>query len=354
MKLRKLSLEEMPPIMLAMSGTAGIGAMAIYRLIQGDYLVAVVDTLAVAAFCAIAWAVYVKRQVRVPSVCMGLVAISAAVTSVSLKGGEQIIWMYPALVALFYLLKPREAALASLVAIVIVLPVIFDGRALGEGAIYVASLGVLICLSVAFAAMTAAQRRELRAITMLDPLTGTGNRRALDERLKTAIGATDVEGAPFVLIMFDIDHFKAVNDEHGHAVGDHVLCTVAQTVKASIRPTDTCFRAGGEEFVVVASMADLEQAQHLAERLRVAIAELEFAVPETLGKLTVTASFGLAAYHDGETRDALYKRADDALYEAKRNGRNRLQLAPQSAKAGAAANRTAPPPGAAEQDSAAA
>lgn len=127
MERRKLTLEELPPIMLAVSGIVGIGPMGIYRLIQGEYIIAIVDALAVGAFALIAWAVYVKQSVRIPSVCMALVAISAAVVSVSLKGGEQVIWMYPALVALFYLLKPREAALASLIAIAIVIPVIFEG-----------------------------------------------------------------------------------------------------------------------------------------------------------------------------------------------------------------------------------
>ncbi|MEL7449396.1 MAG: GGDEF domain-containing protein [Pseudomonadota bacterium] len=326
MERRKLTLEELPPIMLAVSGIVGIGPMGIYRLIQGEYIIAIVDALAVGAFALIAWAVYVKQSVRIPSVCMALVAISAAVVSVSLKGGEQVIWMYPALVALFYLLKPREAALASLIAIAIVIPVIFEGRTIGQVAVYVASLGVTICLSVAFAALTAEQRRELRAITMMDPLTGAGNRRALDDTLERAVTEAQSNGTPLVLIAFDIDHFKSVNDKHGHGVGDRVLCTVADTVTAHIRPTDSCFRAGGEEFVVIAAQSGLEQAQRLAERLRVAISELQYTVPEVSGRLSVTASFGLAEYRQGESIAALSKRADDALYEAKRSGRNRLHL----------------------------
>lgn len=321
---RKLTLEELPPVMLALSGIAGIGPMGIYRLFQGDYAVAIVDAIAVIGFLAIAWSVYVKRAVRVASICMGLLAITAAVTSVSIKGGSQVVWMYPALVALFYLMKPKEAAVASVVAIAIVMPVLFDGRPVGEAAVYLASFGVTICLSVAFAALTAEQRRELQTASLMDPLTSVGNRRALDDTLDAAIAAAPRQDVPFVLIMLDIDHFKTVNDAHGHTIGDRVLCEIADTIQGHARPTDACFRAGGEEFVIVAGASSLVQAQKLAERLRIAITELEFSAPgHTFG---VTASFGLAEHRAGETRDALYKRADDALYEAKRSGRNRLHV----------------------------
>ncbi len=326
MGLRKLTLEELPPVMLALSGIVGIGPMGIYRLVQGEYVIAVIDALAVIGFAAIAWSVYVKRAVRVASVCMALLAISAAVASVSMKGGEQVVWMYPALVALFYLLRPREAAAASLIAIVIVLPVIFDGRTAGQAAVYLASFLVTICLSVAFAALAAEQRRELETASLLDPLTGAGNRRALDDALDVVTRAADRDGEPFVLIMLDIDHFKSVNDAHGHAAGDQVLCQVAEAIAAIIRPCDASFRAGGEEFVVIAAGATLEQAQKLAERLRIAIAELRYTSADLTAPIEVTASLGLAEYLEGETRDSLYKRADDALYEAKRSGRNRLHL----------------------------
>ncbi|MEO1593637.1 MAG: GGDEF domain-containing protein [Pseudomonadota bacterium] len=328
---RKLTLEELPPVMLALSGIAGIGPMGIYRLFQGDFVIALVDAFAVTGFVLIAWSVYVKRAVRIASICMALVAVTAAVTSVSIKGGSQVVWMYPALVALFYLMKPKEAAVAAVVAIAIVLPVIFDGRPVGESAAYLASFGVTICLSVAFAALTAEQRRELHTASLSDALTGVGNRRALDDTLDRAIAVAPRTDDPFVLIMLDIDHFKSVNDAHGHTIGDRVLAEIAQTIQGHARPTDACFRAGGEEFVIVASASSLVQAQKLAERLRVAITELEFPATGATSPFGVTASFGLAEHRAGETRDALYKRADDALYEAKRSGRNRLHISERTA-----------------------
>ncbi|MEO1574384.1 MAG: GGDEF domain-containing protein [Pseudomonadota bacterium] len=320
---------------MAFSGILGVGPMAIYRLLEGDYIVAAVDALAVIGFFAIAWLVYVKRSIRIGSVLMAIVAMGATVASVNLRGGSQIIWMHPALVAMFYLLRPKEAAVASIIAIVAVSPTVFDGREMGQVAIILASLAVTVSLSVAFAALTAEQRRELHATTLRDPLTGTGNRRALDESLDEAIVRAKDPQQAFFLIMLDIDHFKSVNDLHGHAVGDAVLKDVAETINGNIRPTDSCFRAGGEEFVVLAATPDLTQAKRLGERLRSAIESMTPATGNG-GTLSVTASLGLAEYLNGESRDALYKRADDALYEAKRSGRNRLQLSRRLSQTSAA------------------
>lgn len=100
---------------------------------------------------------------------------------------------------------------------------------------------------------------------MLDPLTGAGNRRALEQELDSAIAIARSRGEPFVLAMFDIDHFKTVNDVHGHCIGDSVLKRIAGVVSERIRPSDRLFRAGGEEFVIIARATNLESSQVLAE-----------------------------------------------------------------------------------------
>ena len=141
-KLRKPTLEEFPPILLALSGIAGVEPMGVYRLIEGDYAVAIVDFLAVLGFFTIGWVVYVKRSVRTGSVLMAVVAMSAAVASVNLRGGGQIIWMHPALVAMFYLLKPKEASCVSVLAIAAVSPTVFASGDSGQIAIVLASLAV--------------------------------------------------------------------------------------------------------------------------------------------------------------------------------------------------------------------
>ncbi|MEM9171592.1 MAG: GGDEF domain-containing protein [Pseudomonadota bacterium] len=325
--MRKLSLEEWMPIMLAFSGIIGIGPMVFFRLAEGNYLVAAIDAVAVIGLTAIAWAVYVRGAVRIASVCMALLSIITVVITIRIRGGDQLLWAYPGLVCLFYLLKPMEALLVSLITVLSILPVILASGNSNQIALFLGSLTVTVALSIAFAAMTAGQRRQLHLMTLLDPLTGVGNRRALDQKLEALIGQSQDLKRPFVLIMMDIDHFKSVNDLHGHAVGDTVLHAITDTLQVSIEPTDDVYRAGGEEFVILAGASGLDQARRLAEKLRIAVSEIDVDCPTSDTSLQVTASFGLAEFIRGENRDELYRRADDALYEAKRNGRNRLCLA---------------------------
>ena len=154
-------------------------------------------------------------------------------------------------------------------------------------------------------------------------LTGLPNRRhTLAFLEKAMVGARD-HGAPLAVAIFDIDHFKRINDEFGHAVGDEVIRRVARRAKASLRDEDMVGRFGGEEFVCVLQRSSAQAAELVAERLRKAIEADDSG--DDLPPATV--SIGLAVY-DGELdAEELLHRADQALYTAKREGRNRLRLA---------------------------
>lgn len=166
---------------------------------------------------------------------------------------------------------------------------------------------------------------EAIASARIDPLTQLGNRAALNEAMSTEMTLSDRYTQEFSLLMIDIDHFKQVNDQHGHLVGDEVLGAVAQTVQALLRRSDTAFRFGGEEFVVLLRNTDVNGASYIAERLRRAI---ECApVRGTEGMIEVTISTGIAKYEHGLSYTALLERADKALYQAKENGRNRVCIA---------------------------
>ncbi len=123
------------------------------------------------------------------------------------------------------------------------------------------------------------------------------------------------------LIVFDIDHFKRVNDRFGHAVGDVALKNVAQTVEATIRSSDALYRVGGEEFAVVLNGTDNKGARLLAERIRQNIEALLFTNPKGL---SVTLSLGVATLAADDTTRSLFERADEVLYQAKKTGRNRV------------------------------
>ena len=160
---------------------------------------------------------------------------------------------------------------------------------------------------------------EREAIT--DALTGLYNRRWLEERLPRLVARYQRAERPLSLLMLDIDHFKRVNDELGHAAGDRVLALVAQTVSAQVRPTDVAARYGGEEMVVVLPETAIEGARIAAERLR---ARIEAARATGIERAT-TVSIGLAALGAGEEAADLLRRADELLYRAKSRGRNRVE-----------------------------
>lgn len=167
-----------------------------------------------------------------------------------------------------------------------------------------------------------ADNANLTAQAETDPLTGLRNRRsALDLALKE-FDRYRRRRHPVSALMIDIDHFKSVNDDHGHAAGDAVLQEVAKALASGLRPYDTLARWGGEEFLVLSPHCSFSDALGLAERLRKILSDAPLRLPEG-GSLPVTASFGVAsASIVADTLDAVAKSADRALYLAKRRGRN--------------------------------
>jgi two-component system cell cycle response regulator len=152
-----------------------------------------------------------------------------------------------------------------------------------------------------------------------DTLTGIYNRRYLEDKLERHVNLAKRYERPLSVIMFDIDFFKHINDTFGHDVGDKVLIATAKAVSENIRDTDIFARYGGEEFVIIAPETTKEDAKTLAEKLRVSIENLHFEE-----EIHVTCSFGVASLEKPDTKETLLKRVDDALYEAKRTGRNKV------------------------------
>jgi diguanylate cyclase (GGDEF)-like protein len=176
---------------------------------------------------------------------------------------------------------------------------------------------------------SALQNAHLYEMAMVDGLTGLFVRRYFDARIEDEIERSKRYGQPFSVVMMDIDDFKHLNDSHGHQVGDQVLRAVAQIVKSQMRGVDTATRYGGEEIALVLPRTEMIAAYNQAERIRVAIAEHRVAVDGGSGPaIGVTASFGISAHPESGASSAeeLVKRADRALYRAKRTGKNRVEL----------------------------
>jgi two-component system cell cycle response regulator len=162
------------------------------------------------------------------------------------------------------------------------------------------------------------------ALAVTDELTGLYNRRYFDRHLSLMLEKAREQERDMAVMLIDMDFFKSVNDNHGHDIGDAVLKEFSQRLRRNIRGVDLACRFGGEEFVVLMPDTDYRQAQGVAERVRMAVAERGFETPE-LRPLTVTCSVGVALNeHHTDTPEMILKRADVALYRAKREGRNRV------------------------------
>ncbi len=165
-------------------------------------------------------------------------------------------------------------------------------------------------------------KKELEYITEHDLLTDIKNRRTYEKELEKQIHLSKrYEENHFGLIMFDIDHFKEINDNYGHQVGDKILKVLCSNISNHLRENDTFARWGGEEFVILCPYTNIEQLEHIAKNLQEVIKNIDFSPVPNL-----TISLGLTVYKKDDSEVSIQKRVDSVLYEAKRNGRNQYQI----------------------------
>jgi two-component system cell cycle response regulator len=165
-------------------------------------------------------------------------------------------------------------------------------------------------------------------MAVTDPLTGLHNRRYMVRHLETLMASAAQTGKSISFLIIDVDHFKAVNDTHGHAAGDDVLRALAARIGSNIRAMDMACRYGGEEFVVIMPETEGAEALRVAERLRHSAEAMPFKIGNLPGELHLTVSIGIAGLESpADTAEALLERADQALYRAKHEGRNRVVAA---------------------------
>jgi len=298
---------------------ASVGPFAIFRLANGEPLVAFVDSLIVAAFTALALVAWNPERTRLAANATAIVA-AASVIGVVLFLGLSPLWLFGTLVGNF-LMAERHVALGIntvTVALFAINPDISPDITEHVTLITVAIITSLF--STLFATRVHNQHQQLSRLAERDGLTGALNRRSLDQDLTDLVGNSARSGQTHCLALLDLDDFKALNDQHGHEAGDRALRRLTRLVEISTRENDRFYRYGGEEFVLVLPHTPLEGAGQAMSKLYKALG-----ASESNGDVTVTFSAGLAEPIAGESACEWLARADQALLKAKRAGKNRWE-----------------------------
>jgi diguanylate cyclase len=305
---------------LSISGASAlcIAPFFFIRVFYAEWSIALLDLFAVVSTSILFFYVYLTGKVHFARWLLTLVCVGTVVGTISLKGAQQIVWLYPSIIGVFFLLKPKQSLIiaTTMVAFLgIYLSDQLDHILLVQ---YIFSTLITLLFSFAFADRTLRQRTLLKELSVKDPLTGAGNRRAMEEKLLEMIEhSRSVKTQHPSLILIDLDEFKKINDQYGHSAGDNILRDFADVISQKLTTDDHLYRFGGEEFVVITHKRNQENASILAEKLRESIDEYPFDQD-----LHVTISIGIAEYKPDETGFEWLGRADKAMYKAKDAGRN--------------------------------
>ena len=251
-----------------------------------------------------------------------ILCVGGALATVYINGPQQVFWAFPALMAVFYMVRPVEGVIFALITVFALIPALDSASNSFTTITILITILVTGSLAFAFSVITNQQRQKLMQLATRDPLTGVGNRRALENKLLESVNMFKRTATPVSLLLMDLDHFKKVNDRHGHAVGVQILKSVTEIINLRIRVTDSLYRIGGEEFLLVLPETDLDSARILAERIREAIGERPLLVDSQ--RIGITVSLGVSSVVGDLNLDELSLEADRAMYLAKRGGRNRV------------------------------
>jgi len=285
-------------------------------------------------FCANALAVIALLRFRGTYFLKGrlfpLLAVVCAAYSTAINGHVGLYWAYPAASALFFLLPLREAVASNIIFVSTMAVVSFMNFPEADFWRITFSLGLNCLFSMIFAWLVGKLQNELTRLATTDPLTGCLNRSQLADILNSQIQMRERYERVSSLILLDLDYFKLINDQWGHLAGDKVLKEMTLRLRKRLRESDQLFRIGGEEFMIVLPETSQQEGNLLAHQLLTSISARPF-----LEDIKVTASASIAEVSKGETWSVWLNRADQALYEAKSQGRNQVisaagQLEPDS------------------------
>ncbi len=306
-------------LLLLLSSVAilGVFPFGVIRYFEGNLTAAIIDMALVVGIIVLVASAYYSKKIRIVSAVIAVFINAGVVAIVKANGIDSFLWVYPVFASTFILVRPIEALCINVVAGVALaaLSDIFSTVSLES---YIVTILMLSLSTFVYARHSEKQFRLLETLNTVDALTGALNRRAMSSDIKAALCNSERNGIKQLLVILDLDHFKAVNDKYGHAVGDEVLMNFVTITTSKIRQYDRLYRFGGEEFVLLISQIS-DQQHAFINNLRSAIKK-ELKTPD--GK-EITVSFGVAPWVPGTTEDTWLQRADEALYLAKSEGRDR-------------------------------
>lgn len=307
---------------VALAGIVLLLPFSLNNLIQERFSLGIGSIAVVAVLGWTAISIHRGRYRTLPSVLgIAVPVLGFLVLSIREQGMIGVLWCFPAILAFYITLPERFAWGANLALLLGPLPMAWAVLDSGLAPRVGATLLAVSLFSALFVRVISVQQQRLREQAVTDPLTGLSNRMLLETALARAIEQNRRTDAPMSLVALDLDHFKRINDAHGHDAGDRVLAAVGAWLGQRVRRVDQAFRLGGEEFLLLLFATSGDQAAELAEEVRRAVARLD-ALPEQ----AVTLSAGVAELEPGEDWRSWMKRGDDALYRAKDRGRDRVEL----------------------------
>jgi len=300
------------------AGFFAVLPFAIYRLIARDWIIAAFDLFIVMLISGVFVRVYFTRRAENAAWLLTILFVLGLMTTVYLKGSDQLLWCYPIAVGIYYMINAQKAAITNSCLLVLVFLIVFEHITFHEKALFAVTMIAVNVFTFVFAYRNEKQRLHLHQLSFLDPLTGANNKRAFDAALADALGQKQKK--PRSLVLLDIDFFKQVNDTFGHVTGDEVLIKLASLVQINLSQGSKLYRIGGEEYAIFPVHLPEEEALQFAENLRLAVANSEF-----MSEHQITISLGVSQIGAASSPKDWVRRADDALYAAKRSGRNRSQ-----------------------------
>ncbi len=307
-------------IFQALLAASLIAPMGIWRFTIEEYPQGIFDLTLSIIFVVIAYIGSKDQYFHLVSRIFAISYTLGVLITIQYTGIIGLFWSYAATVAVFFSARRWEAILVAIVIYLTCIHAVWDIAEPQLLFTYSACFLLITFFCFNFSTRLLADNSRLSQEALQDALTGLGNRRSLDDHINKIANTDDPPGVAYSLIMFDLDHFKQINDSYGHTTGDLVLARLADLIKSKVPSDVRVYRYGGEEFLIL-TPTDLDQASLLAERLRQLVEQSKI-IRELSTPITI--SLGVAQKQKGANYRSWLKAADDALYRAKATGRNKV------------------------------